>query len=186
VRACTAVAAAALVAAGCGGGERHHAGEADGPYRVDLERAQFPVRQRIAERSTFLITVRNAGDRTIPNLSVTLHGFSRRTSSSRDADPEISLWTLDQPPAGSGTAVQDTWAAGALKAGKRVNLRWRVTAIVAGTHTLSYSIAPSLRGNARAQLAGGGPPRGTLTVMVDAKPALARVDPRSGGVIREE
>jgi hypothetical protein len=98
----------------------------------------------------------------------------------------VSLWTIDQPPPGSQTAIEDTWTAGALRPGRRATLRWRVTPIVAGTHALSYSIAPSLLGSARAQLAGGGVPRSTLTVKVDAKPAIARVDPRTGRVVRDE
>jgi hypothetical protein len=186
VRACATVAAAALAAAGCGGGERQDANDGRGTYTVDLERAQFPARQRIAQRSIFVISVRNAGDTTIPNLAVTLHGFTTRTAGSRDANPSVSLWTIDAAPAGTQTAIEDTWAAGALRPGRRATLRWRVTAIVAGTHALNYSIAPSLQGRARALLAGGGAPRGRLTVNVVAKPARARVDPRSGRVIRDE
>jgi hypothetical protein len=55
-----------------------------------------------------------------------------------------------------------------------------------GPHTLTYSVAPSLSGSARVQRAGGGPPGGKLTVKVAAEPASARVDPRSGRVIRDE
>jgi len=73
-----------------------------------------------------------------------------------------------------------------LSPGERATLRWRVTPIVAGTHALSYSIAPNLQGSARTRLAGGGAPRGTLTVNVAAKPARTRVDPRTGRVVRKE
>ncbi|MDX6705743.1 MAG: hypothetical protein QOI48_1589 [Solirubrobacteraceae bacterium] len=187
VCACAAVAAAVVGAIGCGGGgERQDASDAGGRYVVDVERAQFPARQRIAQRSSFVITIRNAGHATIPNLAVTLRGFTRRASNSRDANASVSLWTIDQPPPGSQTAIEDTWDAGALRPGRRATLRWRVTPIVAGTHALSYSIAPSLLGSARAQLAGGGVPRSTLTVKVDAKPAIVRVDPRTGRVVRDE
>lgn len=180
------MAAALLGAAGCGAGQRQDANDRQGTYTVDLERAQFPARQRIAQRSTFVITVRNAGDATIPNLAVTLHGFTRRTGSSRDANPSASLWIIDAPPRGTQTAIEDTWAAGVLPPGERATLRWRVTPIVAGTHALNYSIAPNLQGSARARLAGGGPPRGTLTVDVVAKPSRTRVDPRTGRVVRKE
>ena len=186
VRACAAVAAAVFATSGCGGGQRQDARDNRGVYLLDVARAQFPPRQRIGRRSVFVIAIRNTGDATIPNLVVTLHGFTRRASNFRDANPTVSLWTIDHPPPGSETAIQDTWAAGALRPGERVTLRWRVTAIVAGTHTLSYSIAPSLQGGARAQLAGGGAPRGMLTIDVDAKSAIARVDPRTGRIIRDE
>lgn len=180
------MAASVLAAAGCGAEQRQDADNRHGTYTVDLERAQFPARQRIAKRSTFVITVRNAGDATIPNLAVTLHGFTRRTGSSRDASPSASLWIIDAPPPGAQTAIEDTWAAGALQPGERATLRWRVTPIVAGTHVLNYSIAPSLQDRARARLAGGGASRGTLTVDVQAKPAPSRVDPHTGRVIRPE
>ena len=175
-----------LAAGGCGGGQRQDANDPHGTYMVDLERAQFPSSQRIAKRANFVITVRNVGDATIPNLAVTLHGFTRRTGSSRDASPSASLWIIDAPPPGAQTAIEDTWAAGALQPGERATLRWRVTPIVAGTHVLNYSIAPSLQDRARARLAGGGASRGTLTVNVLAKPAPSRVDPHTGRVIRPE
>lgn len=177
----------ALAAAGCGGGQRQDANDGGrGPYVIDLERAQFPARQRLARRCTFVITVRNAGEATIPNLAVTLRGFTRRTSSPRATTPSVSLWTIDRSPHGRNTAIEDTWAAGALAPGKRASLRWQVTPIVAGTHVLSYSIASSLQGSGRMQRAGGGAPRGALTVRVDGKPPSTRVDPQSGRVVRDE
>jgi len=107
VCACATVAAALLGAAGCGAGQRQDANDRHGTYTVDLERVQFPASQRIAQRSTFVITVRNAGDATIPNLAVTLHGFTKRTGNSRDANPSASLWIIDAPPAGTQTAIED-------------------------------------------------------------------------------
>lgn len=56
-----------------------------------------------------------------------------------------------------------------------------MTAVLAGTHELAYAVA----GGARTRRAGGGEPRGTLTVRVNGRPPFARVDPRTGRVIRE-
>ena len=188
VRACAVVSAALLATTGCGGGERQDADAAgsDGPYTLDIEGPRFPASQRIAQRSTFVISVRNAGDTTIPDLAVTLRGFARVQANSSNADPRVSLWTIDQAPPGTTTAIADTWAAGALKPGERATLRWQVTPIVAGTHELRYSVAPSLQSSAPPRVAGGRAASGTLTVDVDARPAFARVDPRTGHVIREE
>jgi hypothetical protein len=187
LRAGAAVAAAALVlgTAGCGGDERRDAGVSDGTYTVDVVRAQFPARQRLGDAATFVMTVRNAGDTAIPNLVVTLHGFSRSSDDAPQADARSLVWLVDDPPPGAETAVEDAWAAGRLAPGRQVALRWRVTPLAAGTHTLDYAVAAGLAGAARTRVAGGGRPRGAITVRVDARPPHARVDPRTGRVVRD-
>jgi hypothetical protein len=187
LRAYAAFAAAALAfaATGCGGGERRDAGGNDGPYSIDIVRTQFPARQHLADKPAFVMTVRNTGDTTIPNLVVTLHGFSERSGASTQADARTLVWLLDDEPPGAVTAIEDTWAAGPVAPGKDVTLRWHVTPVLAGTHKVDYAIAPDLAGTAQMSVAGGGHPRGSLTVRVDGRPAQARVDPRTGRVIRE-
>ncbi len=178
-----AATALALAAAGCGGSERRDAGAGGGTYTVDIVGVSFPARQRLAERPTFAITVRNAGDRTIPNLAVTVSGFTGRSESSTEPDPRL-VWVVDDPPRRAVTSVEDTWTAGALAPGRRVTLRWRVTPVVAGTHEVRYAVAAQLAGDARTRLPGGGRPRGRITVRVDERPPVARVDPRTGDVVR--
>jgi hypothetical protein len=60
-----------------------------------------------------------------------------------------------------------------------------VTPVRAGTHKLDYAVAADLAGGGSTRARGGARPRGSLTVRVDATPAFARVDPRTGRVIRE-
>jgi len=188
LRVCAAAAAAMLAFAGCGGGggERRDADAPDGAYTVAVERASFPREQRLAQRSALAITVRNEGDKAIPNLVVTVRGFTDRLAGARNADPARDLWIVDRGPAGASTAFEDTWAAGRVEPDRTATLRWDVTPVVAGAHTLSYEIAPALAGPARAQLTGGGEPRRSLTVRVTGRPAAARVDPRTGEVRRQE
>lgn len=181
VRAVAVLVAAVLALSGCGGsGGRDGSGNSQ-VHTVKIVRASFPARQHVGQQSTFVITVRNAGAAAIPDLAVTLQGFSERTSDGTDRP----LWIVDEPPPGTVTAVEDTWAAGKLAPGARVTLRWSVTAVQAGTHVLSYTVAAALGDGAAAQLPNGGRPRATLMVSVVAKPAFARVDPRTGRVIRE-
>jgi len=158
LRASATVAATALAIAGC----------------VEIERVAFAARQRIAQQSTFAMTVRNAGDTAIRDLAVTLRGFSRHA----DETARRPLWLVDEPPAGSATALDDTYAAGSLAPGRRTTLRWRVTAVAAGTHELRYAVGA-------ARLPGGGRPTGTVTARIDARPPFARVDPRTGRVLRD-
>ena len=177
LRASATVAATALAIAGCGGGESRGAGAGagDAGHTVDVERVAFPARQRIGQSSTFAMTVRNSGETTIRDLVVTLRGFSRRG----EQTPQRPLWLVDAPPDGSATALDDTYAAGPLAPGRRATLRWRVTAVVAGAHELRYAVAG-------ARLRDGGRPTGSVRARIDAKPPFARVDPRTGRVIRED
>ncbi|MBA3327262.1 MAG: DUF11 domain-containing protein [Solirubrobacterales bacterium] len=185
-RAGTTAAAAALLLSGCGGGERQDANEESGTYTVDIVRTDFPSAQTLAQESSFVMTVRNAGAETIPNLAVTLDGFARRSDQPGLSDPGRPLWIVDQPPQGAGTAYNDTWTTGSLAPGARTTLRWRVTPVVAGSHTLEYAVAAGLDGKARAVLEGGRRPAGKVRVRVSEEPAQARVDPESGEVVREE
>ena len=186
-RACVAFAAAALAlgAAGCGGGERRDTGAAGGDYTVDIVRAQFPARQHLAEKPAFVMTVRNTGDRTIPNLAVTVHGFSSRSGGSADADPRKPVWLIDREPPGTTSAIEDTWAAGAVAPGRDVTLRWELTPVQAGTHKVDYAVAADIDGASDTRVAGGDRATGAISVRVDAKPAQARVDPRTGRVLRK-
>jgi hypothetical protein len=174
-----------LALAGCSG-ERRDGAAPGGTYVVDVRRASFASTQHLAQRSALVISVRNAGTRTIPDLTVAVRGFTDRSGGRRDADLGRDLWIVDRGPAGAATAFEDTWTAGRLQPDATATLRWEVTPVVAGTHELSYEIAPAAVGGARAQLAGGGVPRGSLTVRVTGEPARTRVDPRSGAVRRRE
>jgi hypothetical protein len=184
-RAAVAVASLVFAAAGCGGGERRDAGAADRTYTVDIVRTQFPKRQHLGDSPAFVIGVRNAGDTTIPNLVVTLHGFSQRSGEAAQADARKLVWLVDEPPPGSATAVEDAWAAGPLEPGRQVTLRWRVTPVLPGTHTLDYAVAADLAGPARTRLADGGRPGASMTVRVEERPPPERVNPRTGRVGRE-
>jgi len=186
LRACAAAAAAVLAFAGCGGGERRDADAPKGTYTVAVERATFPSEQHLAQRSALVIAVRNAGEEAIPDLNVVVRGFTDRGAGARNADPTRDLWIIDRGPAGAATALADTWATGRLAPGDTATLRWDVTPVVAGRHELTYEIAPALTGSARAVLAGGREPRASLAVRVLDEPAQARVDPRTGGVRRQE
>ena len=185
--ACAAATAATVLLGACGGGdERRDAGAPDGTYTVAVERRSFPARQRLAQSAALVLTVRNTGDQAIPELVVTVRGFRDRAGGSRDADLGRDVWIVDEAPGSAATAFEDTWASGRLGVGRAATLRWRVTPVVAGTHTLRYEIAPALAGGARARLTGGGEPSGALRVRVSDRPARARVDPRSGEVRRSE
>lgn len=124
--ACAALAAALTALGGCG--DDGQADDASGTYDVGVESVVFAARQRLAERNSFVLRVRNAGG--------------------RDADPALGRDAGGRRHA--LTQLRDRPG------------RW------------------PLKRAGRDDGAGD-----TLTVRVADRPAKARVDPRSGRVLRE-
>jgi hypothetical protein len=174
-----------VAAAGCGKSERQDADEPSGTWTVDVVEAQFPKSQRLAKSTTMRIRVRNREDRAIPNVAMTVEGFSRRSEAAGLADPERPIWIVDDGPRGGVTAYTNTWALGRVPPGATKTFEWKVTPVRAGTYRISYRVAAGLDGKARARTRGGDPPEGTFTVRVSRRPSQARVDPDSGEVVRD-
>jgi len=176
---------AALVVAGCAGGQRQDAHEPSGTFAVAVVRASFPAKQHVAKSERFVIAVRNTGSRAVPNLAVTVDSFASRSQQAGVADPSRAVWVIDDSPRGGGTAYTNTWALGRLAPGETRRFVWRVTAVQAGTHTVKWQVAAGLNGKAKAVLAGHRSPSGSITVDVSDRPAQARVDPQTGRVVRD-
>ncbi len=174
---------AGLGAAGCGGSERQDADEPAGSFRVDVLDASFPERQRLAQQVEMTIRVRNAGERAIPNLAITVDRFSRRSQETGLADASRPVWIVDREPEGGTTAYVNTWSQDAVPPGRTRTFTWRVTATAPGRHELTYRIAAGLDGRARAVDARGRPPQGSFTVRVSPRPVRERVDPATGEVV---
>jgi hypothetical protein len=180
-----AAGAAALAVAGCGGGARQDAAEPSGTFQVDVVDASFPTKQHLAKPERFVIAVRNNGQRAVPNVAVTVTSFASRSRQPGLADPSRAVWVIDAAPPGGDTAYTNTWALGRLAPGETRRFVWRVTAVQAGTHTVKWQVAAGLNGKAKATLSGNRAPAGSVTVDVSDKPGQARVDPKTGKVVRE-
>jgi hypothetical protein len=176
---------AALAVAGCGGGERQDAAEPSGTFEVDVVSATFPAKQHLAQPERFVIAVRNSGQKTVPNVAVTVSSFAERSEQAGLADSQRAVWIIDDSPRGGQTAYTNTWALGRLAPGQTRRFVWRVTAVQSGTHTVKWQVAAGLNGKAKATLSGNRAPAGSVTVDVSDKPGQARVDPKTGEVIRE-
>ena len=179
-----------MLFAGCGAGERQDEDEPEGDFAVEVTRATFPKEQRLAQRSDLVITVRNAGDGTIPNIAVTVEGFEYVKADDTLADPGRPQFVVnglpreiggfpeakDATPLGCDTAYVNTWACGRLRAGDEKTFRWSVTAVKAGRYRIGYSVAAGLDGNARAVAPDGGrAPRGSFTGTVSDEAPDVRV-----------
>jgi hypothetical protein len=179
------LACAPLALSACGGGDDQSANEATGTYEVDIVRASFAERQNVAKQEEFTIAVRNTGDETLPNLSVTVDSFSQRSEATNLSDSSRPFWVVDDIPRGGTTAYVNTWALGRLPAGATREFTWKVSPVAPGQHRVRYRVNAGLDGKAKAVLAGGVAPEGTIDVRIATEPPVSRVDPETGEVVRE-
>jgi hypothetical protein len=171
------------------GGQRQDVHEPKGNFRVDVVNASFPSNQKLAKRSELVIKVRNAGDKTVPNIALTVNGFDERRNNPALADPNRPVFVVngvpksiggfpeskDASPPGCDTAYVNTWACGPLAVGKVRTFKWSVTAVRAGQYKITYSVAAGLNGKAKAIDANGGVPRGLFAGTISDKPPQTRV-----------
>jgi len=208
-----AIAGAALTAAGCGSASSHESPAAatttaGGPsFTVAVPTASFAAKQSLAATERFVIAVRNAGHRTLPNIAVTIcnttcsyrarrgqgttvQAFSYAIANAANlANASRPIWIIQQAPGPCGyscrnlgpgaavTAYSNTWALGRLAPGHTARFVWTVTPVKAGHFVVAWEVAAALSGHNRTVLASGRPARGKLTVNVSTKPPQYVVQP---------
>jgi hypothetical protein len=132
-------------------------------------------------------------------VAITVDSFNYKSNYPGLADNRRPIWAIEQGPGvnakppveseevsqpGSGqTAYLNTWALGALPAGKTRTFVWKVIPVKPGAHTVTYAVNAGLAGKAKARLAGGGPATGKLTVNIAGSPPVTHVDPKTGKVV---
>jgi hypothetical protein len=195
----TAAAAAGLVVAACGSGARQDAQEVKGKFPVRISAASFPASQRLAEHTNLVISVRNSGRRTLPDVAVTILDANADTASQAFgqsvggtsqvlASRSRPIWIVDRPPGpcqysckqggpgGAVTAYSNTWALGALGPGQTAKFKWGLTAVKAGKYRIRYQVAAGLNGKARAVDSAGRQPTGTFRVTIKNAPQQSFVN----------
>ncbi len=98
--------AVALVSAGvvsCGG-ERQDANEPEGNFPVQVVNANFPSKQKLAENTNLTLSVANAGDKTIPDLAITIFTTSDATTSESASSATGTTTTAEGSPDSLPTA----------------------------------------------------------------------------------
>jgi hypothetical protein len=118
-RIATGVAAVALGLglASCGGGQRQDVTEPSGSFKVQVAKAKFPNHQKLADTSDLQLEIQNAGNETVPNLTVTINtvaegqrnlkspatstgsgqgSFNIRVDEPNLASPFRPVWVLEQ------------------------------------------------------------------------------------------
>ena len=165
---------AAIGLSACGV-KRQDADEPNGTWKVRVTDASFPGRQRLADEVELKITVKNEDTREIPNLAVTVDGFSMRKDSPDLEERTRPVWVIDDGPVNSTTAFTNTWAVGAVPAGQTRTLVWKVAAVRAGTYSLRWRVAAGLNGKAKAA-EDGQPPSGQFIARVSDETHPVKVD----------
>jgi len=198
-----AVLALALLLSACGGdSEEPNGSEASASYPV-VYTAGFPARQRLGETSLLTIGVRNAGERRMPALtvSVSIAGEDGQGSSLpfgiRDpqpglAQPDRPVWVLSEhypklagsaKSAGAETTNEKTFEFGPLATGEKTEAVWKLSAVRTGNYRLLYEIGAGLGGKAKAETEGGDPADGSLAVRITEVPPNTVVTD-SGNVVQ--
>jgi hypothetical protein len=197
------VALSAAGIAACGGGERQDADEPSGNFPVQIVSADFPSKQKLAENTNLTLSVANTGERTIPDLAITIFTASNATGTSsqglpqsqgsfsvRSGEPGLAIpfrpvWILEEgypklagqtASAGAEAAQTDTFSFGALAANQTREMVWNVTPVQAGTFTVHYRVAAGLQGKAKAVTADGSVPEGEFVVRISSAPPQTRVN----------
>lgn len=152
--------------AACGGDSSSDANEPTGTYRVDVDTAAFPTLQRLGQTSLLRLGLRNHGDKTVPNLTVTFTiagsegvnsplPFGVRDPQAGLAQPQRPVWVLAQTyprlegsstPGGASTSNAKTFAFGPLKPKGTTEAVWKLSAVRAGKYTLLYRVGGGLSG----------------------------------------
>jgi hypothetical protein len=194
-----AIAACAVLVAGCGGGSQQDAHEPQGSFEMKILRASFPSKQAIARPAQLELQVRNTGTHTVPNVAVTVDSFNYADTTAELAANKRPIWAIEEGPGtpahspvesqevsipgGGQTAYVNTWALGSLAAGATQTFRWKVVPVKAGRHTVSFAIAAGLAGKATAVLHSGGAVHGQFTVNIAPAPPTMHVDPKTGKLV---
>ncbi|MGI9184102.1 MAG: hypothetical protein ACR2GZ_03925 [Solirubrobacteraceae bacterium] len=196
---------AALAVAACGSVARQDAKEHSGKFKVDVNAASFPSSQTLSQHTHMTIAVRNAGNKTIPDVAVTIcnttcafpapkgqgtsaQAFAADLSQRPLANPSRPIWVVDEGPGrcqyscqngGAGAAVtaySNTWALGSLRPGQTARFSWKVTAVSPGKHVVAWQVAAGLNGRAKAVLGDGSRPQGKFAVAISSAPQQSYVN----------
>jgi hypothetical protein len=192
----------AVLLAACGGSPSD-SNEKAGTYKVAVTDASFPTKQAIGQTSLMKIDVENAGNETVPALTVTVNiqgkegeeaqiPFAIHDTQAGLAGPDRPVWVLaatyprragSSDPGGAQTSNAKTYSFGPLKPGKSVEAVWKLSAVRAGKYTIGYEVDAGLSGEAKAETSSGVKPGGTF--VADISTELPETEVNGAGEIVE-
>lgn len=168
-----AAASIILGLAACGGDKSTRVAEESGSFKVDVTRADFPTSQHLGADTDLVLGVRNTGDETVPQLTVTIWtgagGAGAGKANGAFATFERAIWSPvagfpkvraagtakgklgAAASAGAEAAQTNSYVFGPLRAGESKTLVWRVVPLKTGTYSVHYAVAAGPDGEAKAQ-----------------------------------
>ena len=170
-------------------------GEPGGEFDVGVTAASFPSLQRLGQTSLLRLSLKNEGDKAVPNLVVyfTVAGKQGATASlpfgvherqAGLANPTRPVWVLAEGfpklarAGGAGDSAEKnpaatsdpkTFAFGPLAAGQTRSVVWKLSAVRQGKYTLRYQVGAGLGTQTKAKTEGGVAPGGTFVAEVTAQ-----------------
>jgi hypothetical protein len=177
--------AVAAILAACGGSSSD-SNQKPGSYEMKVTGASFPSHQFIGQTSLLKIDVRNTGEHTVPDLTVSVNVKGKEGEGAQIPfavhDPQTGLAGGDRPVwvlsatyprlagstegAGATTSSPRTFAFGEVKPGKTVEAVWKLSAVRPGKYTLGYEIDAGLSGEAKAKTSSGAAPGGSFVAEI--------------------
>jgi hypothetical protein len=181
--------AVAVLFGACGGGSSSDSNQPAGTYSVRVTNASFPTEPRLGQTSLLRIGVRNTGERTVPDVSVTIgvggedgeHSslpFGVHDPQPGLAQPDRPVWVLaatyprlfgSSEPGGASTSNPKTFAFGPLKPGETTEAVWKLSAVKAGKWDLVYLVNAGLGEQTKAVTKGGVAPGGSFATAITAE-----------------
>jgi hypothetical protein len=194
--------AMAVLIAACGGSSSD-SGEPTGKFPVAVTEASFPSHQFIGQTSLMKIDVKNSGEKTVPNLSVTVEIEGEAGEDARIpfavSDPAPGLAGRDRPvwvlaatyprlegastPGGAETTTSKTYAFGPVKPGKSVEAVWKLSVVRPGKFTVAYEVGAGLTSKTKAETSSGVAPGGSF--VTDITTELPETEVNAAGEIVE-
>lgn len=198
----SAVLAMAVLLAACGGSSSD-SNQKPGTYEVKVTSASFPPKQFVGQTSLLEIDARNTGEKTVPDLAVTIDIEGKYGEAARIPfavhDPQPGLANGDRPvwvlaatyprlegsnsPGGAETSAPKTYSFGEVKPGKSVKAIWKLSAVRPGKYTVAYEINAGLDSEIKTVTTGGSPPGGTF--VADITTNLPETEVNGAGEIVE-
>jgi hypothetical protein len=84
------------------GGSRQDATEPEGNFPVQIGSANFPSNQKLAENTNLTLSVANTGDKTIPDLAITIFTSSNASTGETGAGTTSTTGTATSPSGSPG------------------------------------------------------------------------------------
>lgn len=175
-----------MLLAACG--ESSSDKEPAGDFEVGVTAASFPTLQRLGQTSLLKLSIKNEGEKTVPNLIVSFALAGKRGANSwlpfgvfepqaGLANPTRPVWVLAEhfpklagstEPGGATTSDPKTFSFGALKPGASTSAVWKLSAVREGNYTLRYRVGAGLATDTKAKTSGGVAPGGTFVAEITA------------------